>query len=215
MYEALNEAVLEQVPRAARSVLDVGCGAGLMGEWLQRHRGCNVTGVTHSLEEGERAKARLQAVIVADVNDATVWRGLGPFDCIVCSHVLEHLVEPGTVLRRLRGLLTSPGTLVVALPNVLFWRQRLALVRGRFAYTDGGLMDRTHLRFFDWQTARELVEDAGYRVEHRAATGSVPGSRLLGRALARRVDRTGLTRAPGLFGFQFVVRARPAPFAEP
>ena len=212
IYQSLNLPVLGMVPTSSRRVLDIGCGGGMMGAWLKQHHGCEVTGITHSDVEAEAARRCLDRVIVADLNcfDPDV---LDRFDCVICSHVLEHLVEPQELLRSLRSVLSPRGTLVVALPNVTFWRQRLQLLRGRFAYTDGGIMDRTHLRFFDWKGAGALLESSGFGVERRFATGSVPGSRHFGPSLARRIDNIGLSRMPGLFGFQFVLRGQPA-FAE-
>ena len=209
VYESLNSAVLDTIPSSARRVLDIGCGAGTMGAWLKEHRDCSVTGVTHSAEEAERAARRLDQVVLADLDHFEA-DALGSFDCVLCSHVLEHLVEPHSLLAKLRPLISSDGSLVVALPNVLFWRQRLAFLGGRFEYSDGGIMDRTHLRFFDWHSAARLIEDSGFAIERRDATGSLPGSRHLGGAVSRRLDALALARAPGLFGFQFVFRAMPA-----
>jgi hypothetical protein len=131
---------------------------------------------------------------------------LGRFDCAVASHVLEHLRNPDEVLRRLRSCLDREATVVVALPNALHYRQRLEFARGRFRYTDGGIMDRTHYRFFDWQTARELVTGAGFRVVRSASEGGWPGSRFLGPAQSH-LDRIACELSPSLFAVQFVIVA--------
>ena len=208
VYDSLNSAVLETIPARARSVLDIGCGSGTMGAWLKHQRHCTVTGITHSVEEAELAARCLDRVLIANL-DCFVADGLENFDCVLCSHVLEHVREPHTLLAQLRPLIAPSGSLVVALPNVLFWRQRLAFFGGRFEYSNGGIMDRTHLRFFDWRSAARLIEDAGFAIERRDATGSLPGSRHLGGTVARRLDALALSGAPGLFGFQFVFLARP------
>ena len=208
IYQSLNLPVLRMVPTSSRRVLDIGCGGGMMGAWLKEHRGCEVTGITNSDAEAEAARRCLDRVIVADLNHLEL-DDRDRFDCVICSHVLEHLIEPQHLLRSLQSVLSPVGMLVVALPNVTFWRQRLLLLGGRFAYTDGGIMDRTHLRFFDWEGARALLESSGFDVERRFATGSVPGSRHFGPTLARRIDSVGLSRMPGLFGFQFVLRGQP------
>ena len=98
----------------------------------------------------------------------------GPYQAIVCSHVLEHLREPVALLGRLLLAANDHTRLIVALPNVLQWRQRASFLGGRFAYTDGGIMDRTHLRFFDWRSATRLVEDAGWEVERAFSGGPRP-----------------------------------------
>ncbi len=54
------------------------------------------------------------------------------------------------------------------MPNIAHWMVRLNLLRGRFDYTDGYLMDRTHLRWFTFRTAQELAAQTGYRVVDQA-----------------------------------------------
>lgn len=204
VYESVNAAVLARIPRHARSLLDVGCGTGALGAAVKRHGVVAVTGLTHSAAEVQRARERIDAVVQVDLNDFDAGP-LGQFDCIVCSHVLEHLADPGAVLERLRGSLASGGSLIVALPNVLFWKQRFEFLRGRFRYADGGLMDRTHAHFFDWRTAGDMIEHAGFGIHERIADGGgLPLSSRLGRHGSRVLDGLALARFPGLFGFQFV-----------
>jgi SAM-dependent methyltransferase len=209
IYGAVNLAVAARVPETARRVLDLGCGNGALGAHLKRRPGREVVGVTFSEEEAQSAKTRLDEVLVCDLDefDATA---LGEFDCIVCSHVLEHLTRPEELLRRLRGSLSAGGVLVVALPNVLYWRQRLDFLRGRFEYTDGGLMDRTHYRFYSWKTARALLKGCGYALVASEADGGFPLSRYVP-VFGRALDRAALQLGPGVFGVQFIVVSRSAP----
>ena len=206
IYDAINEPILSRVPKTARRVLDVGCGSGALGRTIKEQIPCEVAGVTYSEAEAALASQYLDAVLLCDIGrfdpDET-----GKFDCIICSHVLEHLCQPAELLARLRHRLSPEGTLLVALPNVLQWRQRLEFMRGHFRYTDGGLMDRSHVRFFDWTTASALLVGTGYGVVERQACGGVPFSRLLG-GLGRWLDRLALTALPGLFGWQFVFVCR-------
>ena len=105
-------------------------------------------------------------------------------------------------------LLEPGGRLFVALPNPLVWRQRVRFLRGEFRYTDGGLMDRTHFRFFDWTSAQALVASAGFRQISAYADGGFPLARYLPGA-GRLLSHAALRMAPGLFGWQFVIVAEP------
>lgn len=208
-YTAVNKPVLAQVPLQARRLLDLGCGTGSLGNQIKQQHPCKIVGVTYSESEAEIARGILDEVIVQDLNnfDPT---GLGQFDCIVCSHVLEHLYRPHEVLRKVYDLLAPNGLLVVALPNILFWKQRLRFLRGRFEYTEGGLMDSTHYRFFDWNTAMQLVEKTGFRIERRVADGffPLPILRRLAQPLAVHIDRMAARIFPSFFGYQFIITAR-------
>jgi SAM-dependent methyltransferase len=211
IYDAVNQLVLQAVPANARSILDLGCGSGSLGRELKRRSGgdCRITGVTFSEQEAMLAGQYLDEVIVADLNEFEGKKN-GSYDCIICSHVLEHLYWPETLLRRLRAGLTPEGVLVVGLPNILHWKQRAQFLLGRFRYADYGLMDRTHFRFFDWSTAKELIASNGYSIVSAVADGGFPQGGLVRRLnpFAKILDQLALRLAPGIFGWQFVIVSR-------
>lgn len=212
VYEAINPAVLTRLPGGPARLLDLGCGDGSLGAaWKALGPDRHVTGVTYSEEEAGRARARLDVVHTADL-DTFDPAPLGVFEAVVCSHVLEHLRDPRRLLRALRPCLRPEGALVVALPNVVYWRQRLQFLSGRFRYTEGGLMDRTHLAFYDPQTALDLVRESGWQVVESHGDGGLPlpGVRRLLGPLAGQLDRLAVGRFPGLFAAQMVLTARPA-----
>jgi 2-polyprenyl-3-methyl-5-hydroxy-6-metoxy-1,4-benzoquinol methylase len=208
-YEAINQPVLSLVPDTAGRILDLGCGSGALGREIKRERECEVTGVTFSDEEAKSARECLDDVVVCDLNEFEP-RGLGEFDCIICSHVLEHLYSPAELLSRLRESLTPDGVLIVALPNALFWKQRLRFLRGHFRYTEGGIMDRTHYRFFDYATSLELVRDARFEIIKRDTDAYFPLPLLRRRLefISRPLDRLASKLIPGLCGTQFIIVAR-------
>jgi SAM-dependent methyltransferase len=205
-YSAVNIAVLCRVPASAKRLLDLGCGTGALGREFKEITDREVFGVTYSKEEAALAARNLDRVIVCDLNDFDPV-DLGEFDCIVCSHVLEHLYRPEQLLVRLRPRLSFGGRLIVALPNVLFWRQRIQFLRGRFRYTEGGLLDSTHFRFFDYQTGPQLLKTAGFKVVEVSVDGSFPQPlfRSLAPKVAKLVDSAACRLLPGLFGHQFII----------
>src|SRR5438552_3281360 len=89
-YHALNLTVLNAIPASARCILDVGCGTGSLGRELKRRQQARIIGITHSAREAQQARAHLDGVLVQDLNVFDPSE-LGQFDCVVCSHVLEHL----------------------------------------------------------------------------------------------------------------------------
>jgi methionine biosynthesis protein MetW len=188
--------ILESVPDGSR-VLDVGCAEGYLMTAL-RERGCDVVG----MEASEAAAAEADGeVVVGDVEDPAVReRVQGGFDVAVFGDVLEHLRDPLDVLRW-----APADRVVVSLPNIAHWTARRALARGRWPREDHGLFDRTHLHFFTRTTARELVERAGFAVEHEAfAPAPLP---LESRVPALARVTPALVRArPELFALQIVLR---------
>jgi hypothetical protein len=101
---------------------------------------------------------------------------------------------------------------VLSVPNVAYVSIRLGLLSGRFDYTDTGLLDRTHLRFYTQRSLEALLARHGLAtVERRHSVGPSVLRRLRITPLdqaRRRVLRSLAWRMPALFGFQFVWKAR-------
>ena len=118
------------------------------------------------------------------------------------SHILEHLHSPEGVLQRLRGVLESKSVIVVALPNVVWWQQRIHFLLGRWRYKASGILDRTHFRFFDLRSSRELLEQAGYEIIRVRYDGAYVITGQLRRLLdpfATLMNNLLCKLAPGLF----------------
>src|SRR3954463_12326826 len=200
-YERARPEILEHVPRSARRVLDLGCATGTTGAALKARQGAEVVGVEREPDYAREAQARLDRVIVADVErlDAS---GLGRFDALIAADVLEHLVDPWAALRRYAALLEPGGTAVVSLPNVGHWSTYAYLLGGTWPRKPEGIFDATHLRWFTLRDARALLEQANLR-----PTAVVKRRWLLHRG--SRFDRF----APPLtaFTFQHVIAAKYAP----
>ena len=197
------------VDPACRRVLDVGCGNGA-NMVLLAMGGRQVVGETLSYPEAAAVRRQGLACVVRDVGTEELAFRPASFDALVFSHVLEHLPFPDRVLRRYVELVRPGGEVYVALPNTLHLVQRWQFWRGRFEYTETGLMDRTHLRFFDFRTARRLVEGAGLEVVDHRGIGQCPMGPLreAAPAFCRRVDAWTSRQWPGLFAIHMIVVGR-------
>jgi glycosyltransferase involved in cell wall biosynthesis len=136
----------------------------------------------------------------------------GSFTRILMLDVLEHMAAPERILEEAREMLAPNGRLVASLPNVANITVRLRLLFGRFEYGDGGIPDRTHLRFYTRGTARRLVESAGFEIVECRATpmpvdGAIGSPRWAVRA-AQRFFGAAARIWPSLFGYQTFLVAR-------
>lgn len=96
---------------------------------------------------------------------------LGTFDHIIFGDVLEHTSNPEDVLKSSRLLLRPDGSVIVSLPNVVSLMSRIRILAGKWQYTDTGILDRTHLRFFCIRSGRELICDSGFRIIKESFAG--------------------------------------------
>lgn len=210
IYQGVNDVVLSLVPKTAYRILDVGCGSGTFGERLRVDRERYIVGITYSEREADLASHRLSEVHHADLNDFD-FAALGKFDCVILSHILEHLYFPEDVLQRIKSVLGPESVIIVALPNVLWWKQRLSFLMGNWKYQDWGILDRTHFRFFDKQSSVELLQDAGYEILRQIDDGPFPLLKPIRNYIghwSRKADRLMCQLSPGLLAIQFVFLAR-------
>lgn len=164
-FDGPRRAMLAFVPLQARRILEIGCGDGRFAASLKARGPVEITGIELNAEAGERARARMDLVHVADLETAPPVLPQAYFDCLICNDVLEHLRDPWQVLRHLRASLVPGAKVVASLPNLRFLAvMKDLLLRGDFSYQDEGVLDRTHLRFFTRRTLRALFEDSGYEV---------------------------------------------------
>ena len=104
-----------------KSVLDVGCGGGLLCEALA-HRGAIVTGI--DMGEAPLSVARLHQLesgVTVDYQQSTAEsmaeRRAGEFEIVTCLEMLEHVPDPGTVIQACADLCKSGGDLFFSTIN--------------------------------------------------------------------------------------------------
>ncbi|MDP1598232.1 bifunctional 2-polyprenyl-6-hydroxyphenol methylase/3-demethylubiquinol 3-O-methyltransferase UbiG [Phenylobacterium sp.] len=157
-------ALLETGPEAA--ILELGCGAGGTGRAVIAAGKCGrYVGIELNSAAAREAAQTLTEVVVGDVHDIALASYETQFDALIISEVLEHLLDPWETLARLSVCLKPGGKIYASSPNVAHWQVIKELFLGRFRYTEVGIMDRTHLRWFTPDSYREMFEAAGLTVE--------------------------------------------------
>jgi 2-polyprenyl-3-methyl-5-hydroxy-6-metoxy-1,4-benzoquinol methylase len=197
-----------------RKALDVGAADGFLAERLTG-QGWNVTALERDPVLAARAQGRCKEVVVADLEAAPPLLP-GPFDAIVYGDVLEHLADPARTLAGLARALAQGGDVIVSVPNVAHLWVRLSLLAGRFDYTERGILDSGHLRFFTQRSLRALLAGTGLTIVRATATPAplhaVLPPRWHGGTLAavQAINAAAARAVPRLLGYQFVLLARRA-----
>lgn len=198
--------------RAAGRVLDVGCADGSFAALL-RAQGHHVTGT--DLVADAQVHSRLDEFVQADLNAGLPADLTGPFEVVVAGDVLEHVIDPASLLRGLGERLSADGEVFVSVPNFGHWYPRGRAASGTFDYDSRGPLDEGHVRFFTRRSFERLIASSGMRIVERRVVGSPfdvldrgRGSVHVARSLRLlgRVDRLAVRAWPTLFGYQFLYR---------
>jgi len=168
-YETARSELLDLLDITAPArVLEVGCGGGANLALLkQRWPDAHTVGIElrEDAAQAARTMGRVDEVLQLDVLDPACNFEPESFDVVILSHVLEHFARPDQVLAKVGPWLRRDGRALVALPNVRHISVLLPLLlRGDFNYTDSGILDRTHLRFYTRSSALRLLQEGGLQV---------------------------------------------------
>jgi 2-polyprenyl-6-hydroxyphenyl methylase/3-demethylubiquinone-9 3-methyltransferase len=160
--------------RAARpfeglSLLDIGCGGGLLSEPMRR-LGFAVTAVDASprnigVAGAHAAEAGLEIDYRCGTAEQLLAEGAGPFDVVLNMEVVEHTADPGGYLRDCTRLVAPGGLMIVATLNRTL--KALALAKVGAEYVLGWLPRGTHDRtkFLKPEEVRAFLADEPVTVE--------------------------------------------------
>lgn len=203
---------IQSIKPAGLKILEVGCSTGYFGSHL-RQLGHHVTGVELDPQSAALAQAALDEVHCISIEKFYAANSDRRFDVICFGDVLEHLYDPKDALERSIKQLAPDGHIICSVPNIGHGCIRGSLLEGEWNYSDLGILDRTHIRFFTKKTLLKLLQSVSLNVEKIQSVrlpilqaGDMCGIELkketLSKILAIRNDAT-------VDDFQYVVSAKP------
>ncbi len=161
-YEVVNSCFKKS--RTGMSLLDIGCGEGFTMKYF-RDKGWEVKGLDFSISGCRRHNPALQKYVVqGDIYrniDALVAQR-ATFSCVTLVNVLEHVIDPVALIKKIRKLLKPTGLLVVDVPNDFSKLQRALLKAGKINkefwvhYPD-------HLNYFTKGSLVRTHESTGFK----------------------------------------------------
>ena len=152
----------------AKTILDIGCSTGTLGAAIKARPGARVFGIELSQEMAHVASDRLDKVFVGDAAEIILQGKMQDFrfDTIIFADILEHLIDPWSVLRGAARYLENDGTIIASIPNVRHLDTIFNLVfKGNWPYRERGIHDQTHLRFFTKRNIMELFDSADLSID--------------------------------------------------
>jgi methionine biosynthesis protein MetW len=164
----VDQRILGEWVRAGARVLDLGCGRGVLLDYLQQTRGARAVGVDIDPEKIQACVRRGVDAYQGDMLGFMRAFPRGHFDYVICSRTVQELPEPGVFLRE---ALRVGRSLAIGFVNHAYWKNRLSLaLRGvrlvnevlPHAWAEGRLQNPLSLREFE-----RYVASAGVSVERR------------------------------------------------
>lgn len=193
-----RDAVLNFITKSNAAVLDIGCGDGELGAWIKRHAQANIHGIDISEASMEAARSKLDKVFCFDIENDKWPEEIKNtrYNYMIISEVLEHLYYPENLMKDIFNFIKEDTEIIISVPNILFWRNRISLLSGKFEYSDKGLMDRGHIHFFSWESLRKMVENNGFIITDENHHIPTKWTKFIG------------TIFPGLFAYQFIFKIK-------
>jgi len=203
-----NDNIIRLIKNSSHKILDIGCGAGNNAKLL-KELGNTIDGITISNDE-----MKLASVYCRNIYNFNLENGLpdevyvNQYNFIICSHVLEHIAFPERLLNDIYNLASkNKAKILIALPNIMYFKTRFNLLLGKFEYTNDGIMDYTHLRWYTKKSATSMFEKYNFVVRSSSVSGLPPLYSLirkLGKKPTRITNQFLFFLAPTLFGSELL-----------
>lgn len=169
-FSKTQQKILEIVG-SQKTVLEVGSSTGYMTRAFLTN-GCTVDVAETSWKAVAKLPKGVRKILNGSIEDTKIFNLLGKdYEFIIMADVLEHLVNPESVLKKLRELTSSNTKILMSLPNIASWTIRKQLFfKGDFEYQDSGVLDRTHLHFYTVNTLPKLLSESGWQIKEMIGT---------------------------------------------
>jgi 2-polyprenyl-3-methyl-5-hydroxy-6-metoxy-1,4-benzoquinol methylase len=190
------------LPRNFSKIFEIGCGGGATLRALQQHHALSfVGGIDIDRQSIEDLRPHIDLALLGNIEQMQLPKEVNNIDVMLCLDILEHLVDPWSVVKQLHGRLSKNGVIIASIPNVRYLRTSLPLLlEGKWELEDAGILDRSHLRFFVKDTAIQLMTCSGLQLQHVEPTGLERGRK------ARLLNLLTLGAFENLMAYQYLIR---------
>jgi 2-polyprenyl-3-methyl-5-hydroxy-6-metoxy-1,4-benzoquinol methylase len=200
-------------------ILDVGCACGDTGVALKNEKNCELFAFEYdkdSIETAQKTNA-YKEIHQIDLNlfeTESFPQYFEKFDYIILGDVLEHLYSPQKTLEKLKSYLKKDGYFLISLPNLSHASIKSNLLLNDFTYTEVGLLDKTHIRFFTHKSILFFLTEINLVIEEIKFTITNPRGQQPFNAL-KYLDKKSITTKkfilddPYSYVCQFVMKVKP------
>ncbi len=169
-YAQVRPEIARLIVGQPKRILEVGCANGLFQQNITWP--CKYYGVEPFAAAAEAARKNGIEVYEGKYQDVEHLLPEDSFDLIICNDVIEHMENPWLFLESIKRKCAKAdnngecGMIIGSVPNVRYLLNLVeVLVHRDWRYVDGGVLDRTHLRFFTPKSLRRLLDECGLKIE--------------------------------------------------
>lgn len=189
-FQLKNQEIIGILPENPGGILDIGCASGALGAHvIETKKPDFYDGIEVVPEVAEEAKKNLSKVYTGEVESWLPKLPHDHYDWVIMSEVLEHTVDPWSVLSEVYRVLKKEGKVLITIPNVRnLGVIKELLVDGNWKYLDSGILDQGHLRFFTRRSIIEMLKQQGFEVKMMYSNPVNRWKKLRGRFIARIIS---------------------------
>lgn len=180
-------------------IADCGCDRGIIKRFVEP--GVNTNWIGLDMDTGREGigLAKYDELVKCNFSDGLPL----PDSCVdiaICSHVLEHLPDPGLMMSEIARILRPGGLALIGVPTAPIAVALLREMRFRHQLKSGKRKLGQHIHVFWKKRLRNLAESAGFDVEFCTGTALIrkKGSRLEDYAAWIRFNQFGASLIPAM-----------------
>jgi SAM-dependent methyltransferase len=122
-------------------LLDIGCGVGEFLQWYPNSFGIDTNPYLVEYCKKRNLKCFFGSAYKIPFKNET-------FDCVLCSHLIEHLAKPELAMKEIRRVLRTGGKLIIILPTIKGYKR-----------------DKTHVKFWDENNIEKLLKKFNFKIK--------------------------------------------------
>ncbi|GAF24241.1 O-antigen biosynthesis protein RfbC [Bacillus sp. JCM 19047] len=107
-YQGINQQLFSLIDPKVEMVLDIGCAEGALGAAIKAAYGADVHGFELFQHAAVQAEKKLDSVTVGNIESDPLPFEHDQFDAIIFADVLEHTLDPWSVLAKVKPYLKKP-----------------------------------------------------------------------------------------------------------
>lgn len=122
-------------------LLDIGCGLGEFLKWYPNSYGIDTNRFLVNYCRKHNFRCVFGSVYKIPFKDKT-------FDCVLCSHLIEHLTKPELAMKEIRRVLKIRGKLIIILPTEKGYKR-----------------DKTHIKYWNQEDVEMMLKKFNFKIK--------------------------------------------------